>query len=315
MNARGPDLGVTSAGTSAAPSDRAMPSMDSPDWVAAPAPFGGPLPTSAPTPLANGPDAPFSSGPDVLAPGTSNRILPASSPNYLAAPLPFGGGAGTINDPGMNYGVASDPGVEIGRPRIADSNWVDEIGTYLGNSAEALSRAPRGFLDIGRDLVTDPLLFLQRAGPGLAGVTGSIPFVGPVARLNARVANGATAGGRDAAAVADAPAILGRGSQPAYGSYPPASSFVGSQRAPLQATAGPPRNSPGEFNGVPYSGHAFDQMQNRGIPPHVVDRAVRTGIGRPGKEPGTTRYYDPVNNVSVIRDNRTGNVITLRSGD
>jgi hypothetical protein len=103
-------------------------------------------------------------------------------------------------------------------------------------------------------------------------------------------------------------------SRPSSPLGPPASSFAGSRRSPLQAPAGPPRNPPGEFNGVPYSGHAIDQMQNRGIPPSVVDKVIRTGIPKPGK-PGTTRYYDPANDVSVIRNDVTGNVITVRPGD
>jgi filamentous hemagglutinin len=64
---------------------------------------------------------------------------------------------------------------------------------------------------------------------------------------------------------------------------------------------------------VPYSGHAIDQMQNRGIPPSVVDKAIRTGIPKAGK-PGTTRYYDPANDISVIRNDATGNVITVIPG-
>ena len=108
----------------------------------------------------------------------------------------------------------------------------------------------------------------------------------------------------------------GSGSSPPPAAGPPASSFSGSSRAPLQAPAGvPPRNEPGQFNRVPYTGHAFDQMQNRGIPPSVVDQAITSGLPRLGNTPGTTRYYDPINNLSVIRDNRTGTVITVRPGD
>jgi hypothetical protein len=54
-------------------------------------------------------------------------------------------------------------------------------------------------------------------------------------------------------------------------------------------------------------------MQNRGIPPSVVDKAIRTGIPKAGK-PGTTRYYDPANDISVIRNDATGNVITVIPG-
>jgi hypothetical protein len=75
---------------------------------------------------------------------------------------------------------------------------------------------------------------------------------------------------------------------------PPASSFHGRKRFQLQAPAGPPRNPPGELNGVPYSGHAFDQMQNRGLLPSVIDNVVRSGLRRSGNEPLTTRYYDPI---------------------
>jgi len=98
-------------------------------------------------------------------------------------------------------------------------------------------------------------------------------------------------------------------------SGPPASSFSGSLRNPLQAPIGPPRNLPGEFNGQPYTGHAFDALQNRGIPPSVVDQAINRGIPNPGNTPGTTRFYDPTNNMSVVRDNATGNIITVRPGN
>ena len=96
---------------------------------------------------------------------------------------------------------------------------------------------------------------------------------------------------------------------------PPASSFSGSLSNPLQAPLGPPRNLPGEFNGQPFSGHAFDQLQNRGIPPSVIDQAIRNGIPNPGNTPGTTRFFDPTNNLSVVRDNATGNIITIRPGN
>jgi RHS repeat-associated protein len=95
----------------------------------------------------------------------------------------------------------------------------------------------------------------------------------------------------------------------------PASSFSGSLRNPLQAPGGSSRNAPGEFNGTPYSGHAFDQLQNRGITPSVADQAIRSGIPNPGNTPGTTRFYDPINNISVIKDNASGTVITVRPGN
>ncbi|MHB8884744.1 MAG: RHS repeat-associated core domain-containing protein [Methylovirgula sp.] len=95
---------------------------------------------------------------------------------------------------------------------------------------------------------------------------------------------------------------------------PPASSFSGSGRSPLQAPEGPPRNSSAIIENVPYSGHALDQMQNRGIPPSVTTQTLMQGQQMPGNQPGTTQYYDQMNNISVITNSQTGVVITVRPG-
>ncbi len=96
----------------------------------------------------------------------------------------------------------------------------------------------------------------------------------------------------------------------------PASSFTGSSRLQMQSPAGaPPRNDPATIDGVPYSGHAVDQMQNRGMFPSVTGQAIQSGLQGPGKDPDTSVFCDPVNNVSVILDNTTGNVITVIPGD
>lgn len=55
------------------------------------------------------------------------------------------------------------------------------------------------------------------------------------------------------------------------------------------------RNADGEVNGQAYSGHAFDQMQNRGIMPSVVQNTIQTG-SRFATRAGTTGYYDAANN-------------------
>jgi filamentous hemagglutinin len=97
---------------------------------------------------------------------------------------------------------------------------------------------------------------------------------------------------------------------------PPASSFGGSRSNPLTPPAGtPPRNPPGSVGNVPYSGHAFDQMRDRGIPPSVTNNAILNGIPIPSQRfPGTTGYYDPDNNLTVITDDKTGTVITVIPG-
>ena len=93
---------------------------------------------------------------------------------------------------------------------------------------------------------------------------------------------------------------------------PPANPQVGTVRNPIEIRPG--TNLPGEFNGVPFSGHSFDRTQGRGIPPSVVIDTILTGRSTPGSRPNTTQYYDPVNNVTVVVNATTGNVITLRPG-
>jgi hypothetical protein len=56
-------------------------------------------------------------------------------------------------------------------------------------------------------------------------------------------------------------------------------------------------------------------MQNQGIPPSVTTQAIQSGIPLPGNVPGTIRYYDPINNISVVTNAATGNVITVRPGN
>jgi hypothetical protein len=72
----------------------------------------------------------------------------------------------------------------------------------------------------------------------------------------------------------------------------------------------PVQNTPGTVNGIDYSGHAFDQMRNRGLVPSVVENAIRTGTRTPGNTPGTSVITDAVNNVKVIV-NQNGRVITV----
>jgi len=96
---------------------------------------------------------------------------------------------------------------------------------------------------------------------------------------------------------------------------PPASSWTGNRNFqlgsdPLQ----PSRNPPGAVNGINYTGHAFDQMQNRGIPPSVVASVIQNGTPSPGSRPGTATYFDSTNNVTVVRSTTTGVVITIIPG-
>ena len=73
------------------------------------------------------------------------------------------------------------------------------------------------------------------------------------------------------------------------------------------------RNESTTINGREYSGHALDQIQNRGVMPSVVENTIQTGNRYPTRS-GTTGYYDPVNNVRVIVDSKTGRVVTTIRG-
>jgi hypothetical protein len=72
----------------------------------------------------------------------------------------------------------------------------------------------------------------------------------------------------------------------------------------------PVQNKGGIVNGREYSGHAFDQMRNRGLVPSVVEDTIKTGHLSPGSTAGSVKIHDPVNNVTAIL-NSTGKVITV----
>ena len=49
--------------------------------------------------------------------------------------------------------------------------------------------------------------------------------------------------------------------------------------------------------------------------PSVVENSITHGSVKPGKESGTTVHYDSRNNVIVVTDSKTGEVITTRRGE
>ena len=94
---------------------------------------------------------------------------------------------------------------------------------------------------------------------------------------------------------------------------PPPTAPTGSKRLEIDIRRG--SNPAGEVDGRPYSGHAFDRMQGRGIPPSVVSNTLLTGQRSPGSTPGTAQYYDPVNNVTVVVNTTTGRIVTVHNGE
>ncbi|WP_435393417.1 RHS repeat-associated core domain-containing protein, partial [Henriciella pelagia] len=89
----------------------------------------------------------------------------------------------------------------------------------------------------------------------------------------------------------------------------PASTPVGRRGSPMDVTPG--TNAPGSVGGRDYSGHAFDQMQGRGIPPSAVENAIGTGARSAGRTPGTSVFRDGTNGVSVVVDDASGRVVTV----
>jgi filamentous hemagglutinin len=103
----------------------------------------------------------------------------------------------------------------------------------------------------------------------------------------------------------------------------------GGLRAPVNAAGGfkgrkgfelvnhplqPVRSVATTINGRRFSSHALDQMQNRGIPPSVVQNAIEHGISSLGNKPGTQIFTDMVNKIRVVINSTTGNVITVIPG-
>ena len=72
------------------------------------------------------------------------------------------------------------------------------------------------------------------------------------------------------------------------------------------------RNEDGVVGGREYAGHAFDQMQNRGVMPSSVENAIKHGKYSPDPIPGRTRHVDSENNISIITE--ADKVITVMQG-
>ena len=90
-----------------------------------------------------------------------------------------------------------------------------------------------------------------------------------------------------------------------------ATGVLGRSGEPLvNAAIQPLRNQATTISGRQFTGHALDQMQNRGFMPSVVENTIRQGTSFPTRA-GTTGFYDAVNNVRVITDSASGRVVTV----
>lgn len=88
--------------------------------------------------------------------------------------------------------------------------------------------------------------------------------------------------------------------------------FSGSRGNPLENPVfQPSRNTPAIIGDRTFTGHALDQMQNRGIPPSVVEDAISpSNLVGAGNRLGTSVYYSGTNGVRVIT-NSNRDVVTV----
>jgi hypothetical protein len=92
-----------------------------------------------------------------------------------------------------------------------------------------------------------------------------------------------------------------------------ATGFLGSRRAPLgNAPYQRLQNGDAVIGGRTFSGHALDQMRNRGLTPSLVENTIQTGIRSPDPIAGRLRHFDPVNKITVITEE--GRVVTVIPG-
>ena len=118
----------------------------------------------------------------------------------------------------------------------------------------------------------------------------------------------------NAAAARDAARDAARPSCPktVEGAGNSATSPVGRSGQPIKIQSG--TNEPTNIGGRDYSGHALDQMQGRGVPPLAVENTIQNGMPSPDPIPGRIRYYDPVNNLTVVTES-DGTVVTVHPGE
>ncbi|TJZ66853.1 DUF4258 domain-containing protein, partial [Chitiniphilus eburneus] len=83
---------------------------------------------------------------------------------------------------------------------------------------------------------------------------------------------------------------------------------TGSRGSPIEVEPG--TNAPGTIGDRDYSGHAFDRMQGRGVPPSAVEEAIKNGESRPDR--GEIVHNDTKNGVQVVV-NQDGKVVTVKS--
>ena len=164
---------------------------------------------------------------------------------------------------------------------------LDDAGEWVGNTAID------GAVGLGMGAV----------GRGLGGAVEEAAELRKAAKAERKAAKVAR---REETAVPNP-----HGSHGAPIAEPAATGVLGSRRAPLSNATYQPLRHPDTIVGDRiYSGHALDQMQNRGLMPSLIEHTLKTGVRSADPIPGRLRFFDPVNKITVItEENRIVTVI------
>jgi RHS repeat-associated protein len=89
--------------------------------------------------------------------------------------------------------------------------------------------------------------------------------------------------------------------------------FKGQRGFELRNPRGTTRNSDETIGGRRFSGHALDQMQNRGLMPSLIEDTISRGVRCDTTISGRSGYYSFANRLTVIID-ADGSVVTVIPG-
>jgi RHS repeat-associated protein len=201
-----------------------------------------------------------------------------------------------------------------------DALWFDRVGSWAADASESLQQTMtetypwqiagtlNTVIQLGQGFISTPQS-IGHLGEGTGTFAGN-PTLENSAGMFSDISLTA---GILAAGMSDLPSAnrpIGSGSQ----MTPPASSPTGNSSVQMRNGTQQPRlNSPGSVGNQNYTGHAFDQMQNRGIVPSVVENTIRVGESFSTRA-GTSGYYDAANQIRVIVNSESGSVITVIPG-
>jgi filamentous hemagglutinin len=193
-----------------------------------------------------------------------------------------------------------------GDPVGSVQNWISQFTGQMQSGAQGtISQSPSA-------------LVAQGVANGVNAVTGTNGGLPPTAGSNAAlVGSGAgqvtlpVSGGAPPNAILSSSNDGSNAANTAAGDVD-SSTPTGQGGSPMDVTRG--TNSPATVGGISYSGHALDEMQSDGIVPSVVKDVIENGTKVPGKIPGTVVYYNSTNNITVVTNPTSGNVITVSFG-